>query len=135
MMCNKFFMDDGKRTFGINSYEYAYLNFALLLVFICALLYPVVAIDFGLNVKTCGNAELCPSCGVTRDIFDIFTSQHYLQLHNAHSPAILMLLIFQILLRVRITFAGESKKMSFVGMDLFLTSTNFIILFYLFNFR
>ena len=115
----------------ITAKEYKAVNWALIWVFILMLLYPLVSVGAGVNIKTCGKA--CKSCGVTRDIYNLLQLTPVDKPLNKNTNIFLGLILCQLPARiVYAAFAGNALY-STIAFDLLTTSATFFTIYNLFN--
>lgn len=114
-----------------NINQYRLLNYGLLVLFICILIYPIISTTIGLDTKTCSGH--CPSCGMTRDIYNMLTFQTHEKILNPKSfiffTLILSLIVSRIVIAQRIFY---NLRLTAIA-DIIFTTIIFISLFLLIN--
>ncbi len=114
-----------------NTKQYRLLNYGLLVTFVSILMYPIIALTFRLNTKTCNG--YCPSCGITRDIYNMLTFQTHIKPLNPKSFIFFALILSLIVSRIVIV------KLIFYNLrftaiaDIIFTTIIFIAIFLLIN--
>lgn len=114
-----------------NINQYRLLNYGLLLAFIGVLFYPLVAQCIGLDAKTCNGH--CPSCGMTRDIYNMLTFHSHGQFINPKSFAFFTLILSLIVSRIVISqLIFYNLRKTVIG-DIIFSTTIFLTIFFLIN--
>lgn len=114
-----------------NTKQYRLLNYGLLSMFISILMYPIIALTFRLNIKTCNG--YCPSCGMTRDIYNMLTFQTHVKLLNPKSHIFFALILSLIVSRIVIAQLIFYNLRFTAIADILFTTIIFISLFLLIN--
>ena len=115
----------------LSNESYNRLNIIFLFISFFILIFSVVTIYLGFNIKSCETNTNCASCGITRDFYSILTFKTYNNLKNNNSIYIFIILLFQIIFRL-ISF--KFRKYNFIQtIDIFLSIVSLIFLFILFN--
>lgn len=115
----------------IRTEQYKYVNYVLLFSFAMILVYPLFVHITGVDIKSC-NLN-CPSCGITTDIYNLLTFQTHGQVLNQKSYTFFGLVLSLIVSRLLFSqlLFYDFRKTLFA--DIIITSTIFILIFFLIN--
>jgi hypothetical protein len=115
----------------LSSESYSRLNIIFLFISFFIIIFPLVTIYLGFNIKSCETNTNCASCGITRDFYSILTFDTINNLKNSNSIYIFIVFSFQVLFRL---FIFKFKQFNLTQtIDFFLSTVSLILLFILFN--